>query len=132
MHWEHVSNGIIIGGALAYADARASCSVRKEKAFMSSEELDAVLTVEIQSPVAELWYTFGGIRLREYTFAFPIMVGSTAVVLASVSFVVIFFGETMFLGEMPFIFFGDFLVTLFTGTVVEEAVVPKSLDDADA
>ena len=97
---------------------------------MSSEELDAVLIVEIQSPVAELWYTFGGIRLREYTFAFPIMVGLTAV--ASVSFVVIFFGETMFLGEMPFIFFGDFLVTLFTGTVVEEVVVPKSLDDADA
>ena len=63
IQWVTSSNGIITGGALAYADALASCSVRNEKAFTSSEEL-AVLIVEIQRPVAELWNTFGGIRLR--------------------------------------------------------------------
>jgi hypothetical protein len=53
------------------------------------------------------------------TFGFAV----AALPSASFSFVVIFFCD--------FIFFGDVDV-LFTGTVMAEVVVPKSLDNADA
>ena len=113
----------VIGGAFAYADARASCSVRKENAFTSSEELDDVLIVEIQRPVEELWYTFGGMRLREYTFAVP----TYETFLASGSGSL----ETTFFGDVPFDRFGE-VVVFFTGAVDVEDVVPNSFDIADA